>query len=158
VAAAAVLVLGAYLFGTGLQADTSASVAPSALGSSAANARSLQSVARSPLGSSLTAVREASASSSVVDYASLGLSSAAATQPESLAELEARWASFYAGLDKAMTAAGARPSRQTSSSVIESSGSAQSTWIKPEGIDPSAATESAAEQYQWIKPEGIRSK
>jgi hypothetical protein len=61
IAAAAVVVLvgAAYWFGTGLQADTSASVAPSPLGSSIANVRQVQSVAPSPLGSSIANVREA---------------------------------------------------------------------------------------------------
>ena len=73
VAAVAVLALAAYWFGTGLRADTSASVAPS------------------PPGSSLTAVRESvsedyverlfkastAAKSSAADYASLGIPAAA---------------------------------------------------------------------------------
>jgi hypothetical protein len=56
--AVAVLAGAAFWFGTGLRADTSQSVARSPLGSSLTAVRESQSVARSPLGSSLTAARE----------------------------------------------------------------------------------------------------
>ena len=71
--AAALMVGAAFFFGTGLYADTQQSVAPS------------------PIGSSLTAVRGSNPSA------------------ESLKALEERWAPFYAGLDKALKDAGARP-------------------------------------------------
>jgi hypothetical protein len=69
----ALMIGAAYFFGTGLYADTQ------------------QSVAASPIGSSLTAVRGANPSA------------------DSLKVLEERWAPFYAGLDKALKDAGARP-------------------------------------------------
>jgi len=56
--AVAALAAAAFWFGTGLRADTSASVAPSPLGSSLTNVRESLSVAPSPLGSSLTNFRE----------------------------------------------------------------------------------------------------
>jgi hypothetical protein len=109
----------AFFFGTGLRADTSASLAPSPLGSSltvdrgsaaAAPGRSADSSAVDFASLGLgPAAGSASAGSSAVDYASLGLRSAASTKPESLADLEARWAGFYAGLDRALKDAGARP-------------------------------------------------
>ena len=105
VLAVVVLAAAAFFFGTGLRADTVASVAPSPLGSSLTNVRESQSVAPSPLGSSLTVDRGStavetgrSAGSSAVDYASLGLPATAATKPESLADLEGRWAGFYTGV------------------------------------------------------------
>ena len=58
VLAVALMVAAAFWFGTGLRADTAQSVAPSPLGSSLTAVRLSQSVARSPLGSSLTNVRE----------------------------------------------------------------------------------------------------
>ena len=258
VASVAVLAVAAYFFGTGLQADTAASIAPSPLGSSltavresssedyvgrlinaseAARAASLAALAKSradfyaDLNNSAAASRAASAASRFADrydrmdsssaaareaalaslaksradfYADLnnspavaraawlkliestgsadyaaragGLwfdipaagtrsgsqssnaeSSSAAIRGASMAELAAVWAPFYAGLDKAMTDAGARPAQGTSSSMAESSAEDQFQWVKPEGIKPSEASDPAAEQNPWIKPEGIRS-
>ena len=51
-----------------------------------------------------------SASAGLVDYASLGISKAAV--PGVSADLAQRWAPFYAGLDKALKDAGARPLRK----------------------------------------------
>jgi hypothetical protein len=126
----------AFFFGTGLRADTAQSVAPSPLGSSLTNVRGSQSVdyvgrlinssaaarsvaasplgssltnvrgsqsvARSPLGSSLTAVRQSRFEDR---YDRMNTSSAAVTSASSAD----RWAGFYAGLDKALKDAGARP-------------------------------------------------
>ena len=82
----------------------------------------------------------------------------AAVRGASLAELARIWAPFYAGLDKAMTDAGARPAQGTSSRMLESSTEGRFQWVKPEGVKPSEAADPAAEQNPWIKPEGIRSK
>jgi hypothetical protein len=84
--------------------------------------------------------------------------SSAAVRGASLAELAGIWAPFYAGLDKAMTDAGARPAQGTSNSMAESSAEEQFQWIKPEEIKPSEIIGPAAGQNPWIKPEGIRSK
>ena len=126
----------AFFFSTGLRADTAQSVAPSPLGSSLTNVRGSQSVdyvgrlinssaaarsvaasplgssltnvrgsqsvARSPLGSSLTAVRQSRFENR---YDRMNTSSAAVTSASSAD----RWAGFYAGLDKALKDAGARP-------------------------------------------------
>jgi hypothetical protein len=108
----------AFFFGNGLRADTAQSVAPSPLGSSLANVRGSQSVdyvgrlinssaaarsvAASPLGSSLTAVRQSRFEDR---YDRMNTSSAAVTSASSAD----RWAGFYAGLDKALKDAGARP-------------------------------------------------
>ena len=120
IAAAAVVVLvgAAYWFGTGLQADTSASVAPSPLGSSIANVREVQSVAPSPLGSSLTAVRgidsataakaaslAALAKSRSDFYAELNASAAGAARATSLAGLAKSRSDFYAELNASAAAA-----------------------------------------------------
>jgi hypothetical protein len=78
------------------------SVAASPLGSSLTNVRGSQSVARSPLGSSLTAVRQSRFEDR---YDRMNTSSAAVTSASSAD----RWAGFYAGLDKALKDAGARP-------------------------------------------------
>jgi hypothetical protein len=210
VAAAVVLGVAAYFFGTGLRADTSASVAPSPLGSSltavrerssedyvgrlinasaAARETSLAALAKSrsefyaELNNSAAASRAASAaagrfadrydrmnsSSAAARAASLSAasrfadrydrmnSSSAAVRGASMAELAGIWAPFYAGLDKAMTDAGARPSQGTSISMVESSTEGQFQWVKPEGIKPSEAADPAAVQNPWIKPEGVRS-
>ena len=82
VAAAVVLGVAAYFFGTGLQADTSASVAPS------------------PLGSSLTAVRE----SSSVDYVGRLINASEAAKAASLAALAESRSDFYADLSNSAAA------------------------------------------------------
>jgi hypothetical protein len=185
VAAAVVLGVAAYFFGTGLQADTSASVAASPLGSSltavrerssedyvgrlinasaAARETSLAALAKSrsefyaELNNSAAASRAASAAASrFADRYDRMNSSSAAVKGASMAELAGIWAPFYAGLDKAMTDAGARPSQGTSISMVESSTEGQFQWVKPEGIKPSEAADPAAVQNPWIKPEGVRS-
>jgi hypothetical protein len=122
VAAAVLLAAAAYLFGTGLRADTSASVAPSPLGSSLTNSR--QSVAVAP--------------------ASLGASSLEIPSPASVAALaavgESRSEDFYGRSSASSSAIGSADGRlpwikpegvQTSGAVSES------PWIKPEGIKTS---------------------
>jgi hypothetical protein len=101
--AVAALAGAAYWFGTGLSADTVASVAPSPLGSSLTNVRESPAVAPSPLGSSLTNVRESPA----VAPSPLGssLTNVRGSQSGDYSD----WSSFYAGLDKALKDAGARP-------------------------------------------------
>ena len=82
-AAVAVLALAAYFFGTGLLADTSASVAPS------------------PIGSSLTAVRESISK----DYVERLSDSSAAARSASLAALAKSRSDFYAELNNSAAAA-----------------------------------------------------
>ena len=226
IAAVAALAVGAYLFGSGLQADTSASVAPSPLGSSLTAVREspsldyvgrLISASEASRAAALAALAKsgadfhadqsnAAAAASRADSSGRLISAAAAdrltalaalaesrsdfhadqsnaaaanqyqnswmgfTAPDSveikpsatsgaasLAGLAERWAPFYAGLDKAMTAAGARSAQGSSSSIVESSTDQQFQWIKPEGIKPSEGSGSEA-GLQWIKPEGIGPK
>jgi hypothetical protein len=179
--AAVVLFGGAFFFGTVLSADTVESVAPSPLGSSLTNVReSVPADYVERLSNASAVASSASAGLSTADYASFGLpafaaarsaspaasrfadrydrmsSSSVAATSASQKALDERWAAFYAGLDKAMTAAKARPSQGSSSSIVESSAADQSPWIKPEGVKPSAAAGSAADESPWIKPEGIR--
>jgi hypothetical protein len=94
------LAAGAFWFGTGLQAETSPSVAPSPLGSSLTAVRESQAVARSPLGSSLTAVRESQA----VARSPLGSSLTAVRNSQSLDYVD-RLSSAYA----ANTSASSQP-------------------------------------------------
>ena len=151
IAAVALLALAAFLFGTGLRADTSASVAPSPLGSSltavrertsedfverlrnSAEAAKWASVAARDreLADFYLAVNATNAKAAASRFedrydrmnsspaaTSVGLSAAdyaamhsipAASVPNTRAALEERWAPFYAGLDKALKDAGARP-------------------------------------------------
>ena len=110
-AAVAVLALAAYWFGTGLRADTAASVAPSPLGSSLTAIRESRSedfVGR--LARSSEAARAASTGLSTAEYAAkFDIPAASVNRSESLEAVAERWANFYAELDKAMVAAGARP-------------------------------------------------
>jgi hypothetical protein len=76
----------------------------------------------------------------------------------SLASLAERWAPFYAGLDKALTDAGARPAALSPSGMVMSSAESQSPWVKPEGTKPLEAAAAATDQSSWIKPEGITTK
>ena len=125
--AAALMVGAAFFFGTGLYADTQQSVAPSPIGSSLTAVREFRPVAPSPIGSSLTAVREVRSVAASPLGSSLtavrevrpvarsplgsSLTAVRGSNPsaESLKALEERWAPFYAGLDKALKDAGARP-------------------------------------------------
>jgi hypothetical protein len=86
VLAVALLAGAAFRFGTGLRADTTRSVAPS------------------PLGSSLTAVRESGSE----DYVGRLTNSSAAVRSASLAALEKSRSDFYADLNRASAAARAR--------------------------------------------------
>ena len=119
VAAAVVLGLAAYLFGTGLRADTPASVAPSPLGSSLTVAREAPAVAPSALGASsldargartiVSAARAASlaalAKSRSDFYADLSNSARAASRTASLtAALAKSRADFYAEWNNSATA------------------------------------------------------
>jgi hypothetical protein len=87
------------------------------------------------------------------EAASLG-NIAPAAVPSVSANLEKRRAPFYAGLDKGLRDQGIRPSAGSSSGMAGSSAATQ--WIKPEGIQPSTAVDSATTQSPWIKPEEIR--
>jgi predicted negative regulator of RcsB-dependent stress response len=187
IAALAVVVLAgaAYFFGTGLRADTSASVAPS------------------PIGSSLTAVRESISK----DYVERLSDSSAAARSASLAALAKSRSDFYAELNNSAAAATSgssaasrfadRYDRMSTSSAAAASASAGLSnleyarkfgipaasvpsvsadleqrsapfyagldkGLRDQGIRPSArsssgmASSSAAVQSQWIKPEGIK--
>lgn len=187
IAAVGALALAAYWFGTGLRADTPASVAASPAGSSltaaresrlddyygrfssmiaAAKAASLAAASRlddyygrlSNSSAAATSASLAALAQSRADFHAEQSAAAAASRAVALEQLAERWAPFYAGLDKAMTAAGARPSAGSASSVVGSSAADQFQWIKPEGIKPSETIGSATSQYQWIKPEGINPK
>jgi hypothetical protein len=83
--------------------------------------------------------------------AKLGIPAAAV--PSVSANREERSAPFYAGLDKGLRDQGIRSSARSSSGMAGSSAATQ--WIKPEGIQPSTAVDSATSQSPWIKPEGI---
>jgi hypothetical protein len=99
VAVVAVLVLAAYLFGNSLQADTSASVAPSPLGSSLTNSRQSAAVAPSFTGASSLDSRGARTTLSAERAAALAAlaKSAADFHAEQNAAAEAaRWAAVAA--------------------------------------------------------------
>jgi len=133
-AAVVVLAVAAYLFGTGLRADTPASVAPS------------------PLGSSLAVVGEARSayvdgSSSVLAW-DARLASGAVAGKSGSAYVDG--SSGVLAWDARLASGGAKSSQGGGSAT------GQSPWIKPEGIQASGAVESADSQSPWIKPEGIK--
>ena len=87
--ALALMIGAAYFFGTGTRADTE------------------QSVAASPIGSSLTAVRENARS--LADYASFGLTAAVDVRPASLAAVgESRLEDYYFRMAKSAAASPAK--------------------------------------------------
>jgi hypothetical protein len=160
VAAAALLAVAAYLFGTGLRADTSASVAPSPLGSSLTDVRQARAVAPSALGANSLDARGARTIVSAARAAALAAQ--AQSRADFYGELNAtasaaRWAAvaahdksfaiFYSALNATNAAAEA-----SSSAGLPAAD--PSPWIKPEGIRP--ADESGANQLPWIKPEGMK--
>jgi hypothetical protein len=120
------------LKGTNAAADASRSASQAALASSRAGFYA-------QLNSSPAAARAAGlvglAKSRSDFYAELNNSSAADSYQN-------EWMGFTAP-ESVGARVGARPSK------------ANHSWIKPEGIKPSAAVDSAAHQYQWIKPEGM---
>jgi hypothetical protein len=152
----------AYFFGTGLRADTAKSVAASPIGSSLSNVRESSSVAASPLGSSLTAVRE----SRLDDYYGRFTNSSAAANSASLVALAKSRSDFYADLNNSATAADSYQNEWMGFTSPESVGARLSVasglaadpspWMKPEGINPSGTVDPAAKQVPWIKPEGIK--
>jgi hypothetical protein len=161
VAAAVLLAVAAYLYGAGLRADTSASVAPSPLGSSLTAVREARAVAPSALGAYSTDARGARTILSAARAAALAAlaksrsdfyadlnNSAAASRWAAVAAHDVSLARFYGAVNATNAAAAA-------SSPAGLSAPGQSQWIKPEGIKASGAAGSAADQYQWIKPEGI---
>jgi hypothetical protein len=151
---------GAFFFGTALSADTVESVAPS------------------PLGSSLTAVRESISK----DYVERLRNSSAAARSASLAALAKSRADFDAELNNSAAAATSAsaglttveyaaklgiPAAVPSVSANREERSAPfyaglDKGLRDQGIRPSArsssgmAGSSAAVQSQWIKPEGIK--
>jgi len=147
VATAAVLVIAAYLFGTGLRADTSAS--PAALAKS-------RSDFYADLNNSAAAAASSSAGLSAAEYAAKsGVPAASVIMPESVGARSSaadpyryEWMGFTSP-----EFVGAKSSAIKSSVSLDSA-VAQFQWIKPEGIKASGAVNSAAGQYQWIKPKG----
>jgi hypothetical protein len=152
VAAVAVLVLAAYLFGTGLRADTSA------LGASSADVRA--------------AALAAQAQRRADFYADVNNSAKATTRAAALAALAKSRSDFYADQNAAAqaarwAAAAADPYNQewmgftSPESVgarlpsIADVGASGAPSIKPEGVKTGGVLFAAPGQYQWIKPEGI---
>jgi Tfp pilus assembly protein PilN len=130
VAAAAVLVIAAYLFGTGLRADTSASADRAA---------------------SLAALEKSSA-----DFHADQSDSVMATgRAAALAALEKSSADFHADQSNSARAAAANIAPAAIQSWVSGgSAAAQYQWIKPEGIEASGG--SAGAQFPSIKPEGVK--
>jgi hypothetical protein len=165
--AVVVMAVAAYWFGTGLRADTT------------------QSVARSPLGSSLTAVRESrsedyvgrlinsSSASRSASLAALANSrsnfygdlnvAAAAAKWASVAAADRNWAIFYSALNSTNAAADAAANSRVASPAALDKG------LMDQGIRPSAGSSSgmvessAVDQYQneWMgfsAPESVGAK
>jgi hypothetical protein len=125
VAAVAVLVLAAYLFGNGLRADTSA------LGASSADVRAAALAAQAQRRADFYADQKAAAEAARW--------AAAAADP-----YNQEWMGFTSP-----ESVGARlPS-------VAGAGASGSPSIKPEGIKTDGVLFAAPAQYQWIKPEGI---
>ena len=97
VAAAVLLAAAAYLFGTGLRADTSASVAPSPLGSSLINVRQARAAAPSALGANSLDARGARTILSAARAASLA---ALAKSRSDFSATQSVWALTEAALAK----------------------------------------------------------
>jgi hypothetical protein len=137
VAAAAVLVLAAYLFGTGLRADTPASLAPSPLGSSLTDARQARAAAPSAFSASSLDARGAR---TIVS----------AARAASLAALAKSRSDFYADQNNSAMAA-----RLASLRAISN--------YRPgflAGADTSAAAADPY-QYEWMgftSPDSVRAK
>jgi hypothetical protein len=140
VAAAVLLAAAAYLYGTGLRADTSASVAPSPLGSSLTDVRQAPAVVPFALGANalnakaagttLLAARAASVAAVAKGrsdfYGDLN-AAAAASRWAAVAARDLRWARFYIAVNAVNAVANASPTP---------------------GLY-------AAGQYQWIRPVGV---
>ena len=146
VATAAVLVIAAYLFGTGLRADVSARrPVPKS-----------RSDFYADLNNSAAAAASSSAGLSAAEYAAKsGVPAASVIMPESVGARSSaadpyryEWMGFTSP-----EFVGAKSSAIKSSVSLDSA-VAQFQWIKPEGIKASGAVNSAAGQYQWIKPKG----
>jgi hypothetical protein len=155
VAAVAVLVLAAYLFGNGLRADTSASGANSADARGVALAAQVQRRTdfHADQGNSARATVRAAALAAQAqrraDFHADQRNSAVATRLAALSPLSKGQGAIYEYL-KNSTAA-------TTPALLAApnSGNDEYPWIKPEGISPSGTSDSAADQSSWIKPEGI---
>jgi hypothetical protein len=178
VAAAVLLAVAAYLFGTSLRADTSASETTSRTASLAALANSRSNFYADLNNSAAAAVRTASqaalaksradfyadlnnsaaaarssAGLSTADYAAKsGVPAASVTIPESVgAKSSAADPYQYAWMGfTSPESVGASLSGDAASSADPS------PWIKPEGIKATGAAGSATDGSPWIKPEGIK--
>jgi hypothetical protein len=179
VAAVAVLVLAAYLFGNGLRADTSALGASSADVRAAALAAQAQRRAdfHADQGNSARATVRAAALAAQAQrrsdfYADVNNSAKATTRAAALVALAKSRADFYADQNAAAeaarwAAAAADPYNQewmgftspesvgASLPSVSGAGASGAPSIKPEGTNPATAVDSAAKEYPWIKPEGI---
>jgi len=137
VAAAVLLVIAAYLFGTGLRAEAPAS---------AAGAAALAELARSR-----------------ADFhADQSNAARAAANPAGLVAPDEDWATFLEALARFRSDFYGNPNATTAASssaglsAAPDSGDPGLPWIKPEGIQASAGADPAAGQSPWIKPEGIK--
>jgi hypothetical protein len=166
VAAAAVLGLAAYLFGTGLQAEQSASTAPFVSGTNHADLRDAETN-RSAAGTASTLAQsradfyadlnDSAAASRSAALAALAKSradfygnlndSAAAARTGALAALAKSRADFYADLNNSTTVVASPPDSLSAAGQFQ--------WIKPEGLKAATTVDSTSGQYPWIKPEGV---
>jgi hypothetical protein len=181
VAAVAVLVLAAYLFGTGLRADTSA------LGANSADVRAAALAAQAQRRADFYADvnNSAKATTRAAALAALEKSRADFHAEQNAAAEAARWASvatadknfaiFYNGVN--VTNAAVEAARPASSAAdpyqnewmgftspesvgarlpsVAGARASGSPSIKPEGVKTGGVLFAAPGQYQWIKPEGI---
>jgi hypothetical protein len=175
VAAVAVLVLAAYLFGTGLRADTSALGANSADVRAAAVAAQAQrradfyaDVNNSAKATTRAAAVAAQAQRRADFYADVNNSAKAARQAAAAADpYNQDWMGFTSPESVRPSSAAADPYNQvwmdftSPESVgarltsVADPGISGSPSIKPEGIKTGGVIFAAPGQYQWIKPEGI---
>jgi hypothetical protein len=155
----------AFWFGTGLRADTAPSVAPSPLGSSLTAVR--ESRSEDYVGRLMNSSAAAGASRLGDRYDRMNSSSAAAGASQlgdrydlmNAATAASRWASVAAhdvSWARFYIAVNATNAAMTDSSSADLNAAGQYQWIKPEGLTSSAAANSAAVRFQSIKPEGIR--
>jgi hypothetical protein len=175
VAAVAVLVLAAYLFGTGLRADTSALGASSADVRAAALAAQAQrradfyaDVNNSAKATTRAAALAALAKSRSDFYADQNAAAQAARWAAAAADpYNLEWMGFASPESVRPSSAAADPYNQewmgftSPESVgarlpsIADVGASGAPSIKPEGVKTGGVLFAAPGQYQWIKPEGI---
>jgi hypothetical protein len=161
VAAAVLLAAAAYLFGTGLRADTSASVAPSPLGSSLTDVRQARVPAPVALSASSLDARGARTIVSAAKAASLAAlaksrsdfygdlnAAAAASRWASVAARDQSLARFYMAVNATNAAADASRSASLVANPAEFS-SNQSVWALTEAARATNRPESSSNQSVW---------